>query len=538
MNTNSQQEPQTKASRWLGSRQAWLLYAAAVFVTSIATTIPLAVWIGPILFLLFIERMPRLIGFLLFMALFVTVFVITQKGVIPVPDTEFYVMGVIIGVLGFFTFWLQVAMKDRLPAMLVPLVFPCVNVAIEYGASTGSFGSWGSLAYTQAGNLTLMQLASVTGIWGITFFLCWTASTVWWLISSGNIANRKLKAAAVVYLAVTIAIIAFGQYRITRGKAMLSQPNDGHQVACVVAPKGPYSPEGVQEWLASARAETTDDSKSKQTTELLAKSRPAVLAELDYLLRKSTEQASAGARLIVWSEGALSTPPEFEQEILDRCSEFAKSNSTNLAAALAVLRANLDERQFVENKIVFVNEDGAIAGEYNKTKTVPGEPSLNGDGVIPAFDTEFAGRISPIVCFDADFPNFVRQIGQNSTDVATQQTIVISANDWAEVSEPHMQMSAFRAIENGMWVVRSTSRGTSAVISPLGEVQARLSSFESPEPAMSGWVSGSRMRTWYPIIGDAFAQASCLGLVILLITALIRGRRNPNERNVELPESG
>lgn len=535
MNTNSQQElglepqaedPIPKVSRWHVSRQAWLAYAAAVLVSSIVTTIPLAVWIGPILILLFIDRMPRLISFVLFMTLSVTVFVVTQKGVIPVPDVEFYVMGVIIGILGFVTFWLQVAMKDRLPSILVPLVFPCVNVAIEYGASSGAFGSWGAVAYSQAGNLTLMQLASVTGIWGITFFLCWTASTVWWLITSVDVAKRKLPAAAMLYLVFAITIVAFGQYRITRGKAMLSQPNDGQQVACVIAPKGPYSPEVVLEWLDSARAEKNDESKKEQTAELLAQSRPAVFAELNYLLRKSTEQAEAGAKLIVWSEGALTTPPEFEQDVLDRCSELATTKSTNLAVALGVLRADLGTSQYIENKIVFINEDGSIAGEYKKTKIVPGEPSINGDGVIPSFDTKLAGRVSPLVCFDADFPNFVRQIGQGSTDVITPQTIVISANDWEEVSEQHMQMSAFRAVENGMWVVRSTSRGSSAVISPLGEVQGRISSFESSEPAMSGWISGGRIRTWYPIIGDVFAQASCIGLALLSLTAFINSRRN------------
>lgn len=515
-------------SPWPRWRQAGLLYVAAVFASSITATIPLAVWISPILILLFVERVPRLIGFLLFMAMFVTVFVITQKGVIPVPGVAFYVMGVIIGVLGFVTFWIQVAMKNRLPAVLVPLVFPSVNVAIEYVASTGAFGSWGSLAYSQAGNSTLMQLASITGIWGITFFLCWTVSTVWWLISRGESSNGKLPTEALIYLAFAISIIAFGQYRIARGKSILSQPNDGRQVACVVAPKGPYSPDIVLEWLESARGEGNDDSSASRTMELLAQCRPAVFAEFDYLLRKSTEQAEAGAKLIVWSEGALSTPPEFESDILARCCEFSKINSTNLAVALGVLRSDLGTGQFIENKVVLVNEDGVIAGEYNKTKTVPGEPSLNGDGVIPSFETKLVGRVSPIVCFDADFPNFVRQIGQHSTGDVTPETIVISANDWAEVSEQHMQMSAFRAIENGMWVVRSTSRGTSAVISPFGEIQSRMSSFESSEPTISGWISGGSAWTLYPIIGDALAQACCLGLVLMILAAFIRSKRDRN----------
>ncbi|MFK7768849.1 MAG: nitrilase-related carbon-nitrogen hydrolase [Mariniblastus sp.] len=533
MNQSPQKTSPKKPSRWHVTLQAWLLYIAAVFVGSIATTIPLAVWVGPILILLFLDQMPRLIGFVLFMLFAISVFVISQKGVIPVPDTEFYFMAVIIGLLGYFTYWLQVASKDRLPRFLVPLVLPCASVALEYGASAGAFGSWGATGYSQAGNLTLMQLASITGVSGITFFMCWTTSTVWWLVSSVKLSDKKIPAEAITYFVFAIAIIAFGQYRIAIGKALLSQPADGRQVACVIAPKGTYTPEIVFRWLDAARSEQSDaesgTATSNETQTLLDESRPVVFAELEYLLRKSVERATAGAKLIVWSEAALSTPPEFESEILDRCSEFAKKYSTNLAMTLGVLRPKTDAGKFIENKTVFINEEGGVLGEYFKTKTVPGEPSLNGDGMIPTFETKFVGRVSPIVCFDADFPNFVSQIGQTKTENTGPHTIVISANDWEECAGQHMQMSAFRAIENGMWVVRSTSRGTSAVISPLGEVQERLSSFECAEPAMSGWISGNRLQTWYPMIGDLLAQASCVGFLLLILMAIFGSKRSNHE---------
>ncbi|MFK8111859.1 MAG: nitrilase-related carbon-nitrogen hydrolase, partial [Rubripirellula sp.] len=383
-------------SRWHVSRQAWLLYLTAVFIGSIATTIPLAVWVSPIAMLLFLDRMPRLIGFLLFFVLVVPLFVITQKGVIPVPETEFYAMAVIIGVLGYVPYWIQIASRARLPHLLVPLVFPCATVAIEYAASTGAFGSWGSLAYSQAGNLTLMQLASITGIWGITFFMCWTASTAWWWLSTPRPSERRVPVSTevIVYVTFAIAIIAFGQHRVTRGKAMLSQPNDGRQVACIVAPKGTYTPELVMRWLGAAREEASHQTgvNSERTTSLLAACRPAVFAELDYLLRKSTERANAGAKLIVWSEAALSTPPEFEAEVLKRCCGFAETHATNLAITLGVLHADRDPAKFIENKIVLINDAGSILGDYQKTNTVPGEPSLNGSGVIPSFETALSGN--------------------------------------------------------------------------------------------------------------------------------------------------
>jgi len=60
MNRIAAEEIAEPVSRWYVSRQAWLLYAAAVSVSSIASTIPLAVWMGPVfLMLLFIDLAAR-----------------------------------------------------------------------------------------------------------------------------------------------------------------------------------------------------------------------------------------------------------------------------------------------------------------------------------------------------------------------------------------------------------------------------------------------------------------------------------------------
>src|SRR5882672_574157 len=52
------------------------------------------------------------------------------------------------------------------------VAFPAVRVAFEYVlAISGPHGTFGSLAYTQVEFLPVLQLASVTGPWGITFLV-------------------------------------------------------------------------------------------------------------------------------------------------------------------------------------------------------------------------------------------------------------------------------------------------------------------------------------------------------------------------------
>jgi apolipoprotein N-acyltransferase len=63
-------------------------------------------------------------------------------------------------------------LSPRLPLLASTLVFPLTWVSLEFlSGYLPAKGSWGDAAYTQYGNLPLMQLASVTGIFGITFLI-------------------------------------------------------------------------------------------------------------------------------------------------------------------------------------------------------------------------------------------------------------------------------------------------------------------------------------------------------------------------------
>lgn len=53
-------------------------------------------------------------------------------------------------------------------------------------------------------------------------------------------------------------------------------------------------------------------------------------------------------------------------------------------------------------------------------------------------------------------------------------------NDWLEVAELHHQLAAWGAVASGPGVIRSTSRGVSAVIDASGRVIARASTFDGP----------------------------------------------------------
>src|SRR5262249_24868056 len=97
---------------------------------------------------------------------------------------------------------------------LASLALPVYWVAFEYlTASVSPHSTWGNLAYTQANCLPLIQIASITGVWGISFIAFLFAGAIAGLLSgTGNVSQRGGLAFAVG--AVICAVFIFGMVRL------------------------------------------------------------------------------------------------------------------------------------------------------------------------------------------------------------------------------------------------------------------------------------------------------------------------------------
>ena len=151
-----------------------------------------------------------------------------------------------------------------------------------------------------------------------------------------------------------------------------------------------------------------------------------------------------------------------------------------------------------------------------------------GDGLVPVVATPL-GRLASAICFDADFPDFIRQAGQAQADL-----MIVVANESKAYKELHVQMAAFRAIENGMPMVRPAASGISSAIDPWGRMLAFADYFAPGDRTMTAQVPIGRARTLYPYVGDLFAW-SCvvalvvsMGLVVTGITTSVAGAHTPS----------
>ena len=100
--------------------------------------------------------------------------------------------------------------------------------------------------------------------------------------------------------------------------------------------------------------------------------------------------------------------------------------------------------------------DGSVLTRFHKNNPVPMvEASQPGDGIIPVVQTPY-GRLAVSICYDADQPEQMRQLGRQNADL-----LLLPSGDWYAISPFHTQMAVYRGIENGCSIFREVSNGLS-----------------------------------------------------------------------------
>lgn len=89
----------------------------------------------------------------------------------------------------------------------------------------------------------------------------------------------------------------------------------------------------------------------------------------------------------------------------------------------------------------------------------------------------------------------------------------------------HIRFAPFRAIENGVSVVRPTAGGISVVTDPYGRVLASMNHYTTQDRVMVAYVPTQGVRTIYGMVGDLFGWLNVIGFVLIAGWAILRGRR-------------
>jgi apolipoprotein N-acyltransferase len=496
---------------WLASAAALTLFAAGRW------SIPLAAWLAPLFLLRFVRTQRVLPGLLLAWLVRAAVTAVAAQGTILVPGIGYYAVIVFAALVTTIPFLVDRLITPQLHGFVASLVFPLAFTTVEYLTAFGPNGSYYSIAYTQYGNLPLMQLASVTGIWGITFLISWCAAVVNWAWEHG-FAWPVVRRGIVLYACLLAVVLLGGGARLT-----LFPPQAATvRVAGITTSAATVSAFNAQ--LPQPTVSLLLSGKGTQADRALAR---AAFTTLDNdLLVRTQQEARAGAKIVAWPEASstsASTLQEDEPALIQRAGALAKQEGIYLDMGLAVFLPAAEHGPFLKDEAVLLDPGGKVVWTYEKSHLVPFTEQglvVPGDGKLPVVASPY-GRLANAICYDLDYPATIRQAGQARADL-----LLGPADDWQAIDPAHAQKATFRAIENGFSLVRETSKGLSLAVDYQGRVLAESDSYTTDQQVIVASVPMHGVRTIYALIGDVFAWLCMLSLAAVAGRAILQRRRH------------
>lgn len=470
--------------------------------------IPLAPWLSPVFLIRFTRTQRKLLWayFLLAITGAIATAIVLQGVLEGLTYISTIVGGALIGNLPYVADRL---LSRRFKGFASTLAFPLTFTALEFvNVTTNPMGSYGAWGYTQYGNLALAQLASITGLWGLTLLVNWLGPVVNWAWER-SCNWSQIRHGIAIFAGILLAVVAYGSARLTF-----------------------FAPQGGTVRIAAltsvdyrARQQELHDAMDNDWESF----RQMSAEREDLYFADTIREARAGAQIIVWPEMAIMVASEDETDLIARGREVAREEGIYLAMPIGI--AYEDDAQLWENKLLLIGPDGDILMEHFKYGGNVFEGSVLGDGILRTVETPF-GTLSGVICWDTDFPATVRQAGRNGTDILLSPSL-----DYRSIDPMHAHMAAFRAIENGVSVVRSADNGLSVIVDPYGRVLAQTDHFTSSEWVTVAQVPTQGVFTLYSVIGDLFGWLAVVGLVIMTGWGVIQGRRAAKATPPLKPES-
>lgn len=481
-------------------RYLWLVLATALGLFAGGKwNFPLAAWIGPVFLIRFFRDSDKAgRNFLLMWLASAGAAIISWNGatamsqISPVAEPIFFLLTVPITLLPYVID--RVYHRRFASSFWLAMVFPVAVTAVDFLSASGSpFGTFGATAYSQRGFISAMQIASVTGLWGIPFVIGWFASLVNYIWESGF----KVTRLAMTSIGLLALILGLGF-----GRTLLnSQPKQTAVVAGFSLPDGTLH-EVINQLQAG------DEAGFRQAVDEIHVQQ----------LNQIREMAAQGADIVSLQEGAGMGMTDQVEKFIEDASVIAKEENIYI-----VLPTFDFEKSPAENVVHIIDPNGNVVLSHVKFGGNMFEGSLKGDGVLRTVDTPY-GKLSAVICWDADFPTAMKQAGKQNVDL-----LFVPSSDWLGVKDIHNGMATFRAVENGVSIFRQTGQGVASATDVFGKEVSHVDTYAEngtgvPGSQMVEMQIGS-VNTLYTSLGDALGNVMLLGFVGLLIGLFFTRKR-------------
>ena len=407
--------------------------------------------------------------------------------------------------VGLFSMFFNAVTRDsKLPALLI---VPLLWVSLEFLRTYLLTGfPWALLAYSQYKLLPLIQIADITGVYGVSFLVAALNGLLFDLLVNRESKGRMT--ASILYAVIVALVLFYGAGRLAEGE-------DGREFKVSVI-QGNISQD--KKWNARFQEEVIDTYK-----------------------RLTLEAMPEGPDMIVWPETALPFIFGYNEELTKETLSFQKGLETHLLFG-SILTKRTEPGEFsVTNSAVLLSPQGDVASVYDKMHLVPYGEYVPFRNLIPfvrrltagigdfipgeeplVMKTPFA-KIGNLICYEIIFPGQVRSFVERGADVL----VTITNDAWfGRTSAPyqHFAMAVFRAVENRVPVIRSANTGISGFIDTRGRISKTSDIFV--EAVLTEKVAVGTSRSIYTEYGDIFAYLCIAGAMLMVIMGILRNR-NP-----------
>jgi apolipoprotein N-acyltransferase len=405
------------------------------------------------------------------------------------------------------------AMARRASGAL-PLLVGAAWTASELGRVRLFGNPFGLLAYSQVPVIPVLQVADVTGVYGVSFLVATVNAALAELYLARRVPGRRPRnALAGAGLATAVVVLALGYSRLAWGPPSAADPPPTR----VAIAQGNL--DLGSQWRQEFYGRNLE-SYMRLTKQVIGESQPA---------------------LVVWPESAMTFFLDDEPLYREALGRLLAPSRTELLAGGPRVATREPERYY--NSAFLLAPEGRVLARYDKQRLLPFAeyfPLSSIDLLRREFGRvrEFspgapsdplptvAGPAGVVICNESMFPEIVaRRVREGA-----RYLVNLSNDSWladTQFAAQALDLVRVRAIEQRRWVVRASTSGPSAIVDPEGRLLAEAPPFT--RGTIAGTVEASDRLTVYGRIGDAFA----LACAVLCIGFALRGAL---DRRREIPE--
>ena len=384
---------------------------------------------------------------------------------------------------------------------LRPFIVTIIWISYEYLKSIGYLGFPWNLLAQSAGIAPFVQIADITGQWGISFILVLLNAMI---LETMLVRNKSIIKSWIFTALLFIGSISYGIYTNNTGI-----PWEKTLTVSVIQ-------QNADSWI------------SGQEMNSIKKGQDLTRAEL--------QKSKVTPDLIVWSENAFRYPYTETglRYTMEPLGDPFTSFLSNVNVPLLVGSPYMLNRKTMDalNAVLLISPKGEIMQYYGKNHPVPFAENIpfwnlnivssffknvvgiNNQGwsigkpntifKIPLSEGTSLSFGTPI-CFEDSFPYISREFIKHGADIL----INLSNDSWSKTisgETQHLAAARLRAIENRRVLIRSTNAGVSTIIDPWGKMNYTLPLFKSdtftatiPVYKKENLTVYTKMGNWFPV---------------------------------------